>query len=47
VGKDGVARMTRWAYGAFAVGVEADDGQTRLELDLATLQGAPSRFREN
>jgi hypothetical protein len=33
-------------YGAFTVGVEADDGKTRLELDLAELDDAPKDFRE-
>jgi hypothetical protein len=34
------------AYGAFTVGAEADNGQTRLELDLATLPDAPASFRQ-
>jgi len=33
-------------YGAFTVGAEADNGVTRLELDLAELQGAPKEFKE-
>ena len=45
VKSDKRAELERWAYGAFTVGVEADDGATRLELDLATLPGAPRRFR--
>nr|WP_294943037.1 pYEATS domain-containing protein [uncultured Mucilaginibacter sp.] len=36
-----------WVYGAFTVGVEADGGQTILELDLAELSDAPKKFREN
>jgi hypothetical protein len=47
VDSHGVARMTRWGYGAFTVGVEADQGSTTLELDLAKLEGAPKDFREN
>jgi hypothetical protein len=31
--------------GAFTVGVAADDGNTRLELDLAQLPDAPEMFR--
>jgi hypothetical protein len=42
--RGGRARLERWAYGAFTVGVEADDG-TRLELDLAELPDAPPLFR--
>jgi Mrp family chromosome partitioning ATPase len=34
------------AWGAFTVGVVADEGRTRLELDLAQLKGAPQEFRE-
>jgi hypothetical protein len=34
------------AWGAFTVGVEADEGRTRLELDLSNLKTAPKRFRE-
>jgi hypothetical protein len=33
-------------YGAFTVGAEADEGKTRLELDLAELEAAPREFRE-
>jgi prokaryotic YEATS domain/SIR2-like domain len=47
VDSQGVARMTRWGYGAFTVGVEADQGKTTLELDLSKLEGAPREFREN
>lgn len=42
----GVARLKIGAWGAFTVGVECDDGATRLELDLATLPDAPQAFRE-
>ncbi|MDP9079742.1 MAG: hypothetical protein M3O71_20120 [Bacteroidota bacterium] len=36
-----------WVYGAFTVGAEADNGQTRLELDLSELESAPKKFRES
>ena len=35
------------SYGAYTLGVEADDGRTHLELDLATLKDAPMLFRMN
>jgi len=44
---NGEARLQLFAYGAFTVGVLADDGRTSLELDLATLPDAPRAFREN
>jgi hypothetical protein len=44
---DGVATLQLFAYGAFTVGVLADDGETELELDLAGLNDAPRAFREN
>ncbi|MET0393939.1 MAG: pYEATS domain-containing protein [Chitinophagaceae bacterium] len=31
-------------YGAFTVGAEADEGRTKLELDLSTIEGAPEDF---
>jgi len=34
------------AWGAFTVGATADEGRTRLELDLAQLPEAPTKFRE-
>ena len=34
-------------YGAFTVGAEADDGQTKLELDLARIENIPDGFRKN
>lgn len=43
---DGVATLTIFAWGAFTVGVEADDNETKLELDLADLKTAPKAFRE-
>jgi len=45
--KGGVAVLTVESYGAFTLGVEADDGKTHLELDLATLEDAPKLFRMN
>jgi hypothetical protein len=45
--KNGKATLSVVAYGAFTVGVEADAGKTRLELDLSELPGAPAAFRNN
>ena len=43
--EDGYASLEmESAAGAFTVGVLADGGDTRLELDLATIPGAPSTF---
>jgi hypothetical protein len=44
-GPDGIAELRVTAWGAFTVGVLADRGATRLELDLAELKGAPEEFR--
>jgi len=44
--KDGKAVLEFSAWGAFTVGVRADNGETQLELDLAELPGAPEAFRE-
>lgn len=46
VGPGGTADLVLRAYGAFTVGVVADNGDTRLELDLAALPHAPRTFRE-
>jgi hypothetical protein len=43
-GADGRAPLELYAYGAFTTGVVLEDG-TMLELNLATLPGAPDRFR--
>lgn len=43
----GVATLKIESYGAYTVGVEADGGATRLELDLSTLEDAPMMFRLN
>jgi hypothetical protein len=45
VGPYGVAELYLKAWGAFTVGALADDGQTKLELDLSTLKTAPAQFR--
>jgi hypothetical protein len=36
-------KLTAW--GAFTVGVLADEGRTKLELDLSELEDAPEDFR--
>lgn len=45
VGPYGIAELNLKAWGAFTVGALADDGQTKLELNLATLKTAPAEFR--
>ena len=45
--RDGRAHLYLEAYGAFTVGAVADNGDTELELDLATDERYPKRFREN
>ncbi|WAC49777.1 hypothetical protein OVA03_07720 [Asticcacaulis sp. SL142] len=42
--EQGKARLKVPAWGAFTVGVVADEGKTRLELDLSTAQGATTGF---
>jgi hypothetical protein len=45
--RDGRAVLkVTYAYGAFTVGVQADGGRTRLELDLAQHPDLPKWFRE-
>ncbi|MFM9968380.1 MAG: pYEATS domain-containing protein [Burkholderiales bacterium] len=44
--KGGVAEDNIVSYGAFTIGVEADDGKTRLELDLMDMPGGTKRFYE-
>lgn len=34
------------AWGSYTVGVECDNGQTKLELDLSKIPGAPQKFAE-
>lgn len=43
----GAARLRLGAYGAFTVGAVADEGRTRLELDLAEIDDLPQWFRES
>lgn len=45
VGPNGIAELKLTAWGAFTVGVLADDGRTKLELNLAALEDAPELFR--
>lgn len=45
VSKKGVAELRLTAWGAFTVGALADEGRTKLELDLAELESAPVDFR--
>ncbi len=45
VGADGVAELNLVAWGAFPVSAIADEGKTRLGLDLAALADAPAAFR--
>jgi len=42
---EGVAMLRLKAWGAFTVGALADNGETKLELDLAELSTAPVEFR--
>jgi cellulose biosynthesis protein BcsQ len=44
--KDGKASLRLHAWGAFTAGAVADDGMTRLELDLAEDPSLPRKFRE-
>lgn len=44
-GPNGIAELQVVAWGAFTVGALADNGQTRLELDLGELPNAPPEFR--
>lgn len=45
--RNGKAKVKVESYGAYTVGVEVDAGETRLELDLATIKDAPAFFRVN
>jgi hypothetical protein len=42
---NGKASLSLLSYGSFTVGAEADNGQTHLELDLATVEGTSEHFR--
>jgi hypothetical protein len=44
---DGVATLEILSWGVFTVGAEADNGTTKLELDLATVQGGTPLFYRN
>lgn len=44
---DGVAELRIIAAGVFTIGAEADDGATRLELNLADLPDLPPAFAAN
>ena len=43
---NGIAKLSEIAYAAFTVGVECDEGKTKLEVDLALLPDAPQLFKE-
>ncbi|MEA2205452.1 MAG: hypothetical protein QOE77_2228 [Blastocatellia bacterium] len=43
---NGIAEYDLYSYGAFTVGAVAENGKTRLELDLAALPEAPKRFKD-
>jgi len=45
VGPNGTAELSLKAWGAFTVGAVADDGATKLELDLSQLASAPADFK--
>jgi hypothetical protein len=45
VNSNGIAELKLTAWGAFTVGVLADEGRTKLELDLSELEDAPEDFR--
>lgn len=47
VDEDGIAREELRAYGAFTIGAVCDEGETFLELDLASLPDVDKEFREN
>ncbi len=44
-GPNGSARLELVAWGAFTLGAEADNGATRLGIDLSKLTSAPAEFR--
>ncbi len=43
---NGVAKLELIAWGAFTIGAEADNGKTKLELDLAKLPSVDSEFKQ-
>jgi len=44
--RDGRAVLETVGWGAFTAGAVAEDGQTKLELDIAQLPGLPSPFKD-
>lgn len=44
--KGGIAEDKIVSYGAFTIGAETDNGQTRLELDLMDVPGGTRSFYE-
>lgn len=44
--ENGIASLQLLVYGAFTVGVECDNGQTQLEIDLAEIPNVPQLFKE-
>lgn len=45
VDEHGEAHLELLAWGSFTVGAEADEGRTKLELDLAEIPDAPEQFK--
>lgn len=43
---NGIASLNVLAIGAFTIGVECDNGNTKLEIDLSEISNAPRLFRE-
>lgn len=43
---DSIASLNVLAIGAFTVGIECDNGNTKLEVDLSEISDAPRLFRE-
>lgn len=44
---NGKAMLSLLSYGSFTVGAEADNGTTRLELDLEEVDGVTEHFKNN
>lgn len=47
IAKDGKAGISFTSWGAFTVGVEADDAATKLELNLMNVRGGTNAFYKN
>ena len=43
---DGIAKDEFDALGTFTIGIEADGGATKLEVDLADVKGGTKKFYE-